>query len=197
MAQKSIDKDVLENEGKAYGRQAMWNVIREKTTFTLKDICGASGREKSSIKTYVKSLINAKIVEEISEKHVNQPTVFRLIHDAGHIAPRIKADGTPIVSSREQMWLAMKMLNTFTYENLAIHASTDECLVNASDAGDYCKHLLKAGYLRVVQKSTYNSKAVYSLNQNMNTGRFAPKVQRTKVVFDTNLNKIMWHGVQE
>lgn len=198
ITRKPINEDVVESKGKPVGRQAMWDAMRGKDIFTLVDIVATSQREESTARTYINLLIKAGIVEEAGKKKNGryQTTNYRIVRDLGHRAPRIRADGTPIIEAREQMWRAMKMIKAFNYLELATLASTDECLVSPSDASDYCKHLLKAGYLKLEQEATNKRKAVYSLLPSMNTGPNSPKVQRTKVVFDTNLNKLMWHEVK-
>lgn len=202
MTQKHISKEIVSPKVKPSARQVMWNTMRANSTFTLDDIALASKRDTSSVRAYVKLLILAEIVEElvknsmpstITNKQQHMKKFYRLVQNKGYIAPRFKSDGTPLVESREQMWRTMKMLHSFTYVDLAFHSSTDLCHVAETDAADYCKHLYKAGYLRLLQASTHKSKALYALLSRMNTGLYAPKVQRTKCVFDPNLKQIIWH----
>ncbi|MDR2745692.1 MAG: hypothetical protein LBB66_10960 [Desulfovibrio sp.] len=200
MSRKPVHIEAAERGGKAYGRQAMWEAMRKRDLFTLTDIGLASGRNSSSVGNYVKRLLAAGIVAEAGL--VNNPysdnkryrrMQYRVINDIGHEAPRLKADGTPLIESRDQMWLTMKMLPSFTYAELAADASTEECIVSPVDAQDYCGHLYRAGYLALIREATPTSKAVYKLLPSMNTGPYAPKVQRTKVVFDPNRQEVMWH----
>lgn len=200
MARKPVDQECAERKGKSYGRQAMWETMRAKGEFTLACVVKASQREKSSVREYFKRLMAAGIIEEAGTvpSPINpcpryQHKLYRLTRDTGHLAPRLSPDGTLLIESRDQMWRSMKMLSSFTAVDLATAASTEECIVSPADAKDYCKHLLKAGYLVVLQQATPRSKAVYKLLPSMNTGPYAPKVQRTKLVFDPNRQKVMWH----
>lgn len=190
--------------GKPYGRQAMWNAIRSMRVFTAKDIAHASNRKPDTVREYFKRLMQAGIIQagdKIVTGKVNNPfqalqfqaQQYILVQDIGHEAPRLNPDGSPLVEARDHMWRTMKMLQSFTYFDLATAASTEDCPVNPRDAQDYCGDLLRAGYLVCLRNSTPNSKALYRLLPRMNTGPHAPKVQRTKCVFDPNLNKIMWH----
>lgn len=197
-----ISEEINSNKGKASARQAMWDIMRTNSTFTLEEIALATKRDKSSVRTYVKLLICAGIVEELTENSMLNSIGgrgrytkknYHIVQNTGRIAPRFKSDGTPLVESREQMWRTMKMLDSFTYVDLAISASTDICPVSEVDAADYCKHLYKAGYLKLLQVATNKNKALYVLLSKMNTGLYAPKVHRTKCVFDLNLNQIIWH----
>lgn len=194
MARQPIHIEASGAKGSAYGRQAMWEALRKSGTFTVPGIARKVSRANSSVREYVKRLLAAGIVvvERPSEKN-GQSAVYRLIDDRGHEAPRLTPDGKPRLEARDQMWLTMKMLANFNFQDLAAAASTEECPVSPTDAADYCKHLLRAGYLVALQAATHKSKAVYRLLPSMNTGPHAPMVQRTKCVFDPNRNRIMWH----
>ena len=174
----------------------MWEAMREKTTFTVRDIAWASGREKTTVRDYLKLLIKGGIIVEtdpVPPIGRRTPTKqYRLLKDIGHEAPRLNPDGTARVMARDQMWRSMKMLSSFNYVDLALASSTDVCSISEADAKDYCKHLFAAGYLQLVAPATPTSKAVYKLFPSRNTGPIAPMVQRTKVVFDPNLNQVMW-----
>ena len=200
MTRKPIHIEANERRGKAYGRQAMWEAMRKKGTFTLQDIAQASSRHANSVSEYMKRLLAAGIVEDagsvqspVSPVERYQRKMLRLVRDSGHEAPRLKVDGSPLVEARDQMWRTMKILSSFSHVDLAVNASTEECPVAATDTQSYCGHLLKAGYLALIRKATPKNKAVYKLLPSMNTGPHAPKVQRTKVVFDPNRNEVMWH----
>jgi hypothetical protein len=200
MAQKPIHIEAAAHKGKPYGRQAMWEAMRKQGLFTLTDIALVSEREASSVSAYVKRLLAGGYIVQAGQvrsprgggKHY-QRIRYQLVNDIGHEAPRLKADGTLLIEARDQMWLAMKMLPSFTYAELAADASTEECVVSPVDARDYCKHLYRAGYLALVREASPTRKAVYRLRPAMNTGPHAPKVQRTKVVFDPNRQEVMWH----
>lgn len=200
MALKPIHILAVERKGKPYGRQAMWEAMRKQVAFTLEDIALASERDTSSVSAYVKRLLAGGYI--VQAGHIQSPRSsskryqriqYQLVNDIGHEAPRLKADGAPLIEARDQMWLTMKMLPAFTCAELAADASTEECVVSPVDAQDYCKHLCRAGYLAIVREASPTGKAVYKLRPSMNTGPHAPKVQRTKVVFDANLNSVMWH----
>lgn len=200
MPRKPVHQECAERNGKSYGRQAMWDAMRAKREFTVRNIASASMRNDSSVREYFKRLLAAGIIEEagtmpseINPASRYQHTLYRLALDLGNLAPRLTPDGKPIKEGRDQMWRTMKMLSSFTVVDLAAAASTEDCMVSPVDAKDYCGHLHKAGYLTVLREATTTSKAVYRLLPSMNTGPHAPKVQRTKLVFDPNRQEIMWH----
>lgn len=200
MARKPVDQEAAAGKGKSYGRQAMWDAMREKREFTVEALAFASSRHKTSVSDYLKRLSAAGIIEEcgtmpstLNPHSRFQQKVYRLVNDTGNLAPRLTADGKPLIEARDQMWRTMKMLSSFTSVDLAAAASTEECAVSPVDAKDYCKHLHKAGYLTLLRHPSPTAKAVYRLLPSMNTGPHAPKVQRTKLVFDPNRQEVMWH----
>ena len=200
MGNKPIHITASERNGKSYGRQAMWDAMRKAQTFTPQDIALASRRSASSVREYIARLMAAQIVVAVGiedEPRRQSPrcqrTIHKLVRDTGHEAPRLTPDGKPLIESRDQMWRTMKMLSAFTAPDLAIAASTDDCTVSPTDANDYCKHLYRAGYLALLHPGGPQGKSVFKLLPSMNTGPHAPKVQRTKCVFDPNRNAIMWH----
>lgn len=104
-------------------------------------------------------------------------------------APRLQRDGTPVTQglATEAMWQCMRVLKTFTPQQLADAATLGECVVGNATAGSYIKHLARAGYLQVVVPSVPGTQAVYRLIRN--TGPHAPAVTRQKVVFDRNVGE--------
>ena len=83
----------------------------------------------------------------------------------------------------QQMWTSMRKIGSFTPFDLKATCSVP---VTAEDAATYCRTLLNAGYLRVVQKAVPPSRpAVYRLiNQ---TGIQAPRLRRVSCIVDPNL----------
>lgn len=200
MPRKPVNQECAENKGKSYGRQAMWEAMRELGDFTVREIALASQRDTSSVRAFIKRLLPAGIVGEAGTKTsprnnapMYQVKVYRLVRDTGLLAPRLTPHGKPLIEGRDQMWRTMKMLSRFTVEELAAASSTEERIVSPVDSADFCKHLHKAGYLIMLEPGTTRGKAVYRLLPSMNTGPLAPMVQRTKVVFDPNRQEVMWH----
>lgn len=202
MAQKPVNIVASEFNGKPYGRRAIWLAFRElsgKGPVTLRELDLKTGINEKTIHTYLESLVKGGYAEK-SRFVRGEWTTYRLIRDVGVEHPRLNRNGEPVVTSRDGMWRSMKMLPVFTAKDLALTASTSHCKVSEVDAKDYCGHLHAAGYLAVVQegdRSGKNGKTVYKLIPSMRTGPLAPMVQRTKVVFDPNINKVMSHEDME
>ena len=203
MSRKRID---LQMTGKPEGRQVIWTAIRKLSAgaargITVMEVEDITRIEPATIRTYMKSLTNAGILKMLPGERTNpkhrryEKQRWMLVKDMGVEAPRVRTNGELVTqgSARDQMWRAMKMIGDFTYRDLAVHASTEECRVSETDAKDYCKHLLKASYLRVTrkhQKGKDASPAAYRLIRN--TGPKAPMIQRIKQVFDPNLGEVVW-----
>jgi hypothetical protein len=110
---------------------------------------------------------------------------YALIRDIGVDAPRLRRDGKPLPPSGQQnMWTVIKIETWFTASGLAAAASTEETPVTLKTAATYLGHLYAAGYL------DRRGERYRLIN---NTGGYAPMIQRSKVVFDPNLNRVVWH----
>lgn len=178
--------------GKPYGRRAVWQAIRELQVFTAMEVRLRIPHVKGSlVDDYLALLVRGGFVERgpmvkgmgLGCGKVRQ---FTLLRDTGVEAPRLRKDGSPVPPTAQQhMWLAMKILGTFTVDDLLSSAATGNVPVHSHTAELYVSHLHNAGYLVKL-----NADAYMLVN---NTGGLAPMIQRTKCVFDPNLNKIMWH----
>ena len=189
---------------KVTGRQAIWQAIREARRFTLNGLWHATKLERATVRTYLLSLEKSGHVVRVGEQETarrafrstgrnpNREAVYELVKDAGIEAPRVRRDGSVCTqgAAREQMWRSMKMLGRFTYQDLAIHASTDEVRVKPATAKTYVRHLLRTGYLAVIIPAVPGQRpAVYRLCRN--SGPLAPMIQRTDWVWDPNLRRVM------
>lgn len=201
--QKPVDVQAKKAKGKPYGRQAVWEALRQHGVSgdwtSLSTLALAVRQNKRTVDDYCKALCaggyaeGKKIRAKIEGHHNTTHNVYRLIRDTGVHAPRLNARGEAVITARDHMWRCMKMLDHFGPDELAVVSSTEDCMVAAADANKYCQCLHKAGYLLVIQPATTQCKAEYKLRASMKTGPHAPMIQRTKVVFDPNLQRIMWH----
>ncbi len=100
------------------------------------------------------------------------------------VIPTDELRATPIIGDRyEQMWTSARKLRSFSAADLV---STCAAPISPEDASAYCRALLAANYLRVVQKAAPPHKAaIYRLSNE--TGVWAPRVRRLKCICDPNL----------
>lgn len=188
MANKPIDIVASQAKGEAYGRQAVWLAVRRLRVFTLAALRIETHPVSNNIvNEYVTCLVKAGYLSK-SEAEIFEAATFTFIKDNGFHAPRLTTDGTPLPCTKQQLlWQCMKVLGTFTAQELADVATQPQQEVTRVHAIDYLMHLKRALYVVEVGKRKGGQPAVYRLVKN--TGGKAPMVQRTKVLFDPNTNK--------
>jgi len=169
-------------------RQAIWDAIRAKEVFNIKEIHEETTLKICSVRDYVIGLEKGGYLERVKPEELRRKDAvcWRLKKDIGVDAPRVRKDGTEVTAGkgRENMWNAMRIMRQFSARELAIGASTPDCKVKESTAADYAKHLWHAGYLSKCQDGKYR------MLPTAYTGPKAPMIQRTKVVWDPNQQKV-------
>ncbi len=160
--------------------------------FTKREIHENTDIPNKTITDYVKRLVAGGYVEE----HASFAETGRyvLVRDAGVHPPRIRPNGQPVQQGKgtENMWRSMRMMKQFTPRDLMAHSTTDTVSVAEDTAKRYCSMLLKAGYLRVIQKAVPRQRqATYKLLRN--TGPLPPQIQRVKQVFDPNICEVTYY----
>lgn len=177
------------------GYEALWEHIKsfEARVFTVPDVEKLTNVRRDTVRDYVKRLLRAGYIEEAVNPY-GPAKAYRLLKAPRH-APRLQRSGGTVTQGlgRQQLWRTIKMIGSFTSQDLAIAASTEEVTVAKGYADDYIKFLVRAGYLRVMKKSvTGVSTAVYRMIPGKYTGPDAPMIQRIKRVYDPNLKKVVW-----
>jgi hypothetical protein len=76
-------------------------------------------------------------------------------------------------------------------------AATDTVAINLGSAKEYLQRLAAAGYLAVAQKAAQHRLERYRLRPEMDTGPLAPKLLRTRVVYDPNKRQLVGSSVAE
>lgn len=174
-------------------RAAVWAWIRQHPTkFIVNDVLYDIRMTAESVHEYLIGLTKAGYLEAIKNPVKGSPTLYSLIKDTGHDAPRVRKDGTPVTQGqgRQHMWNAMRILKDFTAADLAFNASTDDHPVAVSDARCYCTALSKAGYL-ITRKT-----GCYTLLPSKWSGPQPPQIQRSKQVYDPNIKKVVWYRIE-
>lgn len=189
MSRKPVDQ--LSREPKPQGQDGIWSKIRGLCEFTVTDIVRATDINRKTATDYVKRLEAGGYVKKRAS--YERTKLWYLTRDGGIHAPRLKKDGTPVTQGGGvlNMWRSMRMLKQFTPHDLALHSNTGTVSVTEMTARSYCSMLLKAGYLRVLQKAVPGKRqATYQFIRD--TGPKAPQIQRVKQVFDPNLNEVTY-----
>lgn len=205
-------KPVTELAGGIGPRQRIWDAIRAQgteRTWTTHDIVAstrgngelAGTADLATVRTYVCSLEAAGVLQ--MEEQAPGPRGrkhYRLVRDEGIDAPRVRKDGSRVTQglAQEQMWRTLRMLGgaDTNARELAAHASSSVAPVNVVAASDYLCTLETAGYLDLTLRGHGTGRGGvmnrYRLRADMNTGPKPPMVCRARVVFDPNLQEVMW-----
>lgn len=190
MTRKPIDQ--LSKEPKPQGQDGVWTEIRRLNIFTKREIHDNTDINNKTITDYVKRLMAGGYIEE--HDSFEESGRYILVRDAGVHTPRIRPNGMPVQQGKgtENMWRTMRMLGQFTPRDLAVHSTTDSVSVTDQTAQTYCSMLLKAKYLRVLQKAVPGKhQATYKFVRN--TGPKPPQIQRVKQVFDPNICEVTYY----
>lgn len=127
---------------------------------------------------------------------------WQLLRNPGIDAPRVRKDGSEVVqgAGREQCWRAMRILGSFTAEELVATASTPRWTVSLGEAVDYCNRLSRIGLL---DRAKQDDRFVYTLVPALYPGPKPPQIlryrpakdgqpARAKAVYDPNKGILYW-----
>lgn len=190
MSCKPVDQ--LSKEPKPQGMDGIWAEIRRLNIFTPREIHRNTDIPRKTITDYVKRLLAGGYIERHSS--FEETGRYVLVRDAGIHPPRIRPDGQPVTQGKgvENMWRSMRMLRQFTPRDIMVHSTTDTVSVTEATVKSYCSMLLKAGYLRVIQKAVPGKRqAIYRFVRN--TGPLPPQIQRVKQVYDPNIREVTYY----
>ncbi len=187
------------------GQDAVWQGVRKLKNFS--DLTIENWLKKKTykefnrytIRCYLRRLVNGGYLSITKTEYVSKKARihhFELIRDTGAIAPKVRKDGNQSRQGKgqENLWRSMKILKEFNINEITLFASTSKTQIKESSAGDYVRRLASAGYLKVA-KQQGNLKGEfkrYRFLPSKDTGPFPPKIQKSKAVFDVNLNKVVW-----
>lgn len=180
-------------------RDVLWAEARKLKTFTIADLAKAARVKHGTAHEYVRGLVAAGYLELQGKAQAPdascsrfQRNLYRLVHDCGIEAPRVRRDGSELpASGRERMWRTMRVLGDFTVHDLVIHASAGGPAVAHQEAETYCRWLARAGYLRASGKG----EAVrFRFIKTRYSGPRPPMIQRVHRLWDPNLGKVVYEA---
>lgn len=180
------------------GQQGYWDIIRalgaEGQEFALHDVYMRTNVAKASVSDYIRRLVKGgylKLSRSVKKKGVIKTKHFVVLKPVG-VAPSLRRDGSespPTLNG--YMWRAMKMLPPFDANELVRVCDVDGRIIAIKTARGYLMMLHKAGYLRLIAPHSYEKLAVYQFVKSMDTGHHAPRIMKSKIVWDQNLNQRM------
>ncbi len=171
-------------------RPQMWAAVRKLAKAgqpidapAVRDLLnGAPTHCLPRIRDYLRALTAGGYLEGLPITEAGRG-VYRLVHDCGAAAPRLRADGTAVVigMGRERLWNVMRVLRSgFTALDLAVHCSVDDHVIAEDAARDYCQRLARCGYLRTLEPGRWQ------LVRSRWCGPTPPRVGADKSVYDPN-----------
>lgn len=176
--------------GKHYWAQIRKLAAANNGLFTVNDVFGWSGGvTRPAITNYVLALLADGHVEVAEVRHWGGrcEKTYRLLLQTT-AAPQLTALHNQQAIRRQQIWRAMRALQSFTIRELACAASTEEAPVSDGVAQNYVWWLRRADYVALVGRA--GTVGHYQLLRRMNTGPYAPIVRhRDQSVVDRNNGK--------
>jgi len=191
------------------GHDHYWSVIRDlgkKAHFTKFEIAQRSNDPTDKcIDDFLGRLKKAGYIETVESTY--GPTakngrarrdIYRLVKRPA-ATPMLNRDGSVGQQGLGQlhMWNAMRALGPFSKHELSVSATTDDVGVSVETASRYARLLEEAGYLQVLRPGGPNVPRLWRLKPSMNTGPNAPKILRSKLVYDPNRGEIVGAPVAE
>ncbi len=183
------------------GPEHYWKIARQfgPTGFSIEQLAGCTnGVAYSTVKHWVYELVEAGALRVVGARKSSIGLPAKIY------AVAIKATKAPVQRRpdytgargkiQQQIWTAMRTLQTFRLAELAASASTEECKVPVRTAEEYVRRLTRGGLLIVVEpyKRGGNGRGVgakagvWRLKKSADTGPLAPKVFKASIVFDAN-----------
>lgn len=180
------------------GHAGFWAIIRERDAagpWSITDIAGGTNARRDTVADYVRRLVRAGIAEALGtvDRTDNRtPAALYRLTRRPIDAPRIRRDGTEsLPTGQEQMWRAIRQLPNFSVPELVHAASTDVVRIAPEAAYTYVRRLHGAGYVAPLDPTAPWRTCAWRLKPSMNTGPHAPRVMRTKFVWDDNLGQVV------
>jgi len=186
-------------------RQRIWEYIRvHRKRFTVTEVRKELSLATMTATSYLNALREGGYIKAIDQEPViggvSDRIVYKLVHDIGIEAPRVKPNGEPVTQGAKQqaMWGTIHRMfqaKDFSILELVALASTPTQPVSSELATSYVRALTKAGYLCNTVPAKRSRKPIlgrYRLVQGKYTGPRAPIIARTKAVYDPNLNKVVY-----
>ncbi len=178
------------------GQEGYWSIISdlgaEGRAFSSAEIDGRSNVDRRTIADYLKRLVKSGHVEIVETERTGAAArhSYRLVRSSRE-APRLRRDGSEYPeTARDRMWRSIKMLATFTAEDLAASTASEmQTAVPVETVKAYVKRLIAVEVLQVVIPSRGPKPATYRLLRNI--GAAAPRILRTHAVFDPNSNTVL------
>ncbi|MAW85657.1 MAG: hypothetical protein CMJ42_03905 [Phyllobacteriaceae bacterium] len=204
MSGVSFQTRVDTKDGHKRGFDWFWQVMLEldrKGDWTTTDVARRSVVPGNTVLTYAARLEKGGYIRRTGTRPAARrqspgaaATTWRIVRPVAR-APRLDPDGNERPEPINQVfWRTMKMLKTFTAQELALHASTEERPVKAASAKAYLS-LLHAAGVTMMQGGKGKAPGVHTLT-GLIEGDQAPRIVSAKLVFDPNTGEVLGGAFQ-
>jgi len=168
----------------------VWNAAIRIQVFTIHQLSAEASFCHKRVGNLIREWEEQGLLERTSAAQRNNRASFRMAND-GRLPQGMdkNAKVKRQESLRGNMWLAMRVLGSFTPRDIAATAVTENTNVSMDDAAAYCRFLAKGSepHLRVLKKSKPGvSEPQYRLIRN--TGPLPPRERRIRATYDPNLD---------
>lgn len=162
----------------------IWKSIREHGVFTAQEIANKTGYTSQLIRKTLDAWVqNGNLSKTLTKSHTLSDRRLRHLYeiekDNGVHPPCFK------VSAQQEMWVAIKVLKTFSSRDLALATEHEDYA-----ASRYAKCLRKHGYL-ILHKRGKAGRHTYRYVPKMYTGFYAPFMTKKNNLYDINLAEFM------
>lgn len=179
------------------GRDGLWAlllVVDRPGPWSMGDFERRTNLNRGTIREWMGRLRKGGFVKQVAERDAPRggpPIPLYRLAKRPIDAPRLARDGVPVPElGIETMWRTIKMLKSFSVDELLANASSADRPIKRSTAATYLKRLAQVGVLH--QGGTFHHPS-YRLVRNL--GAKAPKLLTAAVVYDPNANAVIGDAV--
>jgi hypothetical protein len=174
---------------RSMGYHACWKAAEELGRFDRETLAAKAGCTYHMASKWMREWVETGLLTVVGvedRKTIHQVVARPETAPSDRIVPR------RIESPRGNMWTAMRQMTTFGPLDISVAASTETTPISPALAVEYCRMLLRIGYLRVIRKAVPGVRdPVYRLIRN--TGPRPPVERRVALVWDPNTEAWLGH----
>lgn len=175
------------------GRDGLWRMLLdldERGPWSNGDAARATNLNRGTLSEWLGRLRKGGFVRQEGERPPRRggPAIalYRLTRRPVE-APRVSRDGEVLPEPQIQvLWRIIKMLKSFSLDDLVLAASTAERAINRNTVASYVNELARVG---ILAKSGPLHRRHFRLVRNV--GALAPKILSAKIVFDPNSRSVI------
>lgn len=182
--------------GTRSGPPAYWAAMRKLTSrngsFSVSDVARkAPDAARNTVTCYVAACRRAGLVEIVGDRRVHRGR--EKLYAVKVTRPEPPFEKEPPTRSvvragavQMHLWTAMRGMTSWTSQDLALAASTDDLAIAPAVARKYAAALRRAGYVQEIEPARSRHHGRYRLRPSMNTGPNPPVLHEDGRITDRN-----------